>query len=139
MTRLLALALLMAGTTATAQEGPAPDCGIYTYKAVVVRVIDVDTIVADIDLGFEIWIKNEHLRLSGIDGPERNEAEADAATMALRNLIDGEELFICTERMKRKDREATGSFGRYLATVHHDGRNVNEWLLEQGLAVPYGN
>lgn len=34
------------------------------------RVIDGDTIDVDIDLGFDIWLKSQRVRLSGIDAPE---------------------------------------------------------------------
>lgn len=46
-------------------------------------------------------------------------------------------MFICTVKAKRSDKEQTGKYGRYLATVYVDGENINLWMLEQGFAVPY--
>lgn len=46
-------------------------------------------------------------------------------------------LYICTVKAKRSDREATGSFPRYLVTIYDNGVNVNEWMIEEGHAVPY--
>ena len=42
---------------------------MYHYKAQLVRVIDGDTIEADIDLGFKTWTRRK-VRLAGIDTPE---------------------------------------------------------------------
>ena len=40
---------------------------MYQYKAKVRRVIDGDSIVCDIDLGFGIILKERNIRLFGID------------------------------------------------------------------------
>ncbi len=51
---------------------------MYLYKAKLVRVIDGDTIDLDIDLGFDVWLKKQRIRLAGIDSPEcrtKNKAE----------------------------------------------------------------
>ena len=42
---------------------------MYTYKAKLIRVIDGDTIVADIDLGFNMILRDQHIRLTGINTP----------------------------------------------------------------------
>ncbi len=50
----------------------------YTYKGVVTRVVDGDTVDVDVDLGFDVWLKKQRVRLAGIDTPEsrtRNLAE----------------------------------------------------------------
>lgn len=114
-----------------------PDCGLYTYKATIMRVIDGDTVVADIDLGFNTVRRNEHLRLIGIDAPENKTDAGKLATDALRSRIEGKELFICTTKTKRSGKEATGSFGRYLAEIYDGGDNVNRWMVFEGLAVEY--
>ena len=43
---------------------------MYEYRVKVLKVIDGDTVDVDIDLGFNTWIKNERVRLMGIDTPE---------------------------------------------------------------------
>ena len=43
---------------------------MYEYKALINRVIDGDTVDVDIDLGFGIWMKDERIRVMGIDTPE---------------------------------------------------------------------
>ena len=43
---------------------------MHTYKCTILKVIDGDTVDVDIDLGFGIWMRNERIRLLGIDTPE---------------------------------------------------------------------
>ena len=43
---------------------------MYEYKCKILRVVDGDTVDVDIDLGFGVWLKNERVRMMGIDTPE---------------------------------------------------------------------
>ena len=43
---------------------------MYEYRCKVIRVIDGDTVDVDIDLGFQVWIRGERVRIMGIDTPE---------------------------------------------------------------------
>lgn len=122
--------LLLSVVQATA----APDCGLYQYKAQIVRVVDGDTVRADIDLGFNTWRKNEALRLEGIDAPEPKGATKEAgkaATAALVARIEGKVLTICTIKDK------TGKYGRYLVRLYLGDEEINQWMIEAGFAVPY--
>lgn len=42
----------------------------YEYHAKVINVVDGDTIVVDIDLGFNVVLSNQSVRLLGVDTPE---------------------------------------------------------------------
>ena len=42
---------------------------MHEYRVNIVKVVDGDTVDVDIDLGFGIWMKNERVRLFGIDTP----------------------------------------------------------------------
>ena len=42
----------------------------YEYHAIVTEVVDGDTIVIDLDLGFDIKFTNQKVRLLGVDTPE---------------------------------------------------------------------
>lgn len=69
-----------------------PSPNRYHYTARVQRVVDGDTIVADIDLGLSIWCKGELLRLHGINTPEivgADKAAGLAAKQALVELLGG--------------------------------------------------
>ena len=43
---------------------------MYEYKCKMVRVVDGDTVDVDIDLGFGVWLRNQRIRMYGIDTPE---------------------------------------------------------------------
>lgn len=116
------------------------DLNRYIYNAKCTRVYDGDSITVDIDLGMGVWLKNQKTRLFGIDTPEIKGDEREAglqATYRLRYLVQGYDIVIETH----KDR--TGKYGRWLVTVWVDTTgdgeltNVNELLLEEGLAVRY--
>lgn len=109
----------------------------YTYRAIVRSVYDGDTIRCDIDLGLEVWVHNQALRLYGIDTPELRGAEREAGLAArdfLRSVIPvGSEIILET----LKDR--TGKYGRWLAILwlpHNDDVwvSVNQLLVSKGYA-----
>ena len=143
MLRNVVLAALLApclAAPATAQD----DCRLYTYRATVTQVMDGDTVRANVDLGFRIWVNNETFRLYGIDAPEtrlggaRNVTEAEkarglAAKAALAAMVEGKDVLICTIRDRQE------KYGRYLARIFLDDLDVNEWLVETGHAIPYGD
>ena len=116
------------------------DDQIYNYKAFVTGVYDGDSITIDIDLGFNNWMKNQKVRLLGINTPEiRGEERPDGlvARDRLRELILNKEIIITSYRDK------SGKYGRWLATVFlkQDGmfENINTLLLAEGLAEVYGS
>jgi len=114
---------------------------MYEYKATVKRIIDGDSLVLDIDLGFYMFMNETKIRLYGLDTPEM--ASEDPllrlqAIMATRYLFDnlniGEKVTIKTVLDKRE------KYGRLLATMFtNDGLNINEGLIQNKLAVSYHN
>jgi hypothetical protein len=62
---------------------------MYEYNCKIVRVIDGDSIILDIDLGFGLWIHGESIRLFGVDCPEcrsRDKEEKAAGLLPQRSL-----------------------------------------------------
>ena len=115
---------------------------MYNYKAKLLRVVDGDTVDAELDLGFKIFIK-ERIRLMGIDTPEsrtRNLQEKSwgkAASARLSQLLeeaDGE-FTLVTKKQKK------GKFGRILGTLSVSTANgivdANQVLIDEQLAIPY--
>ena len=112
---------------------------MYQYRARVNRVIDGDSVVLDIDLGFDTWMNNQHIRIYGIDTPESRTRDLDEkarglmATDHVRLLLEiGDMVTINTHK------DSGGKFGRILARITNvDGIDVSTALLEKNLAVPY--
>jgi len=90
-----------------------------------VRTIDGDTIVAMVEG------KKEHIRIFGINAPEKWEPLWRESRTLTASLTQGKKLEIVP---KGRDR-----FGRLLAFVGADGKTVGLELVAQGLARVYSN
>lgn len=89
-----------------------------------VRVIDGDTFVASIDVGFG-FTTTQRIRLMGCDMPERNQPGGKAATAQLMAYLGGaERLIIQTVKLD--------SFGRWLAWVSRGdgGPDTTRWMQD---------
>ena len=109
---------------------------MYEYAARLVRVIDADTVVLDLDLGLSVWAHGRRIRLLGVDAPElRTEAGLTARVWAeawFATHCPDDTLTVRTVKDK------ADSFGRYLGVVTApDGSVLNEELLTAGQAVMY--
>lgn len=106
----------------------------YIYKAKVINVVDGDTVDAVIDVGFKLTT-TMRLRLLGVNAAEmtsKDEAQRVLAKAAKDYLVQellGKSVLIKTEK--------SDAFGRYLATITIDARDINQELLEKSLAVPF--
>jgi len=107
---------------------------MYEYRAFVKRVYDGDTITVDIDLGFNMQMKNQSIRLLRINTPEIRGKERPAgleSKIALENKILGQWVKIRTYRDKK------GKYGRWLGEIWLDDTCVNDWMLAEGYAETY--
>ena len=112
------------------------------YDVVVIKVVDGDTVDVDIDLGFGVCLKDERVRIMGIDTPESRTSDrvedlfGEAAKARLKELMKHGGKLITTE--DRKGEDMKGKFGRILGDFRvADGRKVTEILIEEGHAVAY--
>ena len=104
-----------------------------TYKAHVTGVYDGDTITADINVGLNIVLIGEKLRLYGIDAPEvrgKSRPKGLKSRDWLRRLILNRDIYIKTLPDDKK-----GKYGRYIVTVYYKNVNVNEAMVKVGFAV----
>ena len=110
---------------------------MYEYKIKLVRVIDGDTVDVDIDLGFDVWLRNQRIRLYGIDTPEsrtRDLVEKKYGLAAKEFLVKwtgAGELKIKTHK------DAKGKFGRILGELWTFETNINQKMVEEHHAVEY--
>jgi micrococcal nuclease len=109
---------------------------MYEYRAFVRKVYDGDTITCDIDLGFNMIMRNQKLRLVGINTPEvRGESRPEGLKVRdiVRSRISNKWVTIKTHRDKK------GKYGRWLAEIYEAGveESLNQWLLKEGYAKEY--
>ena len=117
---------------------------MYNYKINLLRVIDGDTIDAEIDLGFDINVK-KRIRFLGINTPEsrtrdlEEKARGLAAKDRVKQLLEGCENITLNSH-------GVGKFGRCLGEIMLDmvdGQqkltlvNLNELLIQENHAVKY--
>lgn len=100
---------------------------MYEYSCRLIRVINGNTIEADIDLGFEINIKQK-IRLYGVEATEVGKAALIAAIP--------QTFLVQTIYSKR------GKVGRVLGVIYlvgEDGSyiNINESLIDTGIVKKY--
>jgi hypothetical protein len=117
-----------------------------TYTRVIfpTAVIDGDTFVGEVDLGFYCYVRMS-CRLAGINCPDGKEGGKSEATVELTNLlapVDDEDIPVVVVRSVKADKFA----GRFDAEVFVSKRdasgamveiNVNQRMIELGVAVPW--
>ena len=115
---------------------PPKKSDLYVYRVRLVRCVDGDTVLLSLDLGCEVWLRNQHCRLIGINAPETHthtKEAGDAATWHLRGLLSqAVDLLVRTHYDKR------GSFRRLLVELYADDVNINQQMIKDGHAVEMG-
>ena len=117
---------------------------MYTYKICLLKVVDGDTIDAEIDLGFDIRVK-KIVRFMGINAPESRtkDLEEKARGLAAKNRVKA--LLEGCKNITLKS-HGVGKFGRCLGELHLDvvdGQekltlvSLNELLINEGHATKY--
>jgi micrococcal nuclease len=106
---------------------------MYIYNAKVTDVYDGDTVTVDLDLGCNIWLRNEKIRLYHINAPElRGEEKPEGIKSRdwLRKRILGKEVLIQTIKDKR------GKYGRLLGIIweKESSESINSQMVKEGLA-----
>ena len=110
---------------------------MYEYSCGITRIVDGDTVDAEIDLGFDIVYKSR-VRLYGIDTPESRTRDLDekargklAAKFLSDAILHADTVIIQTKLDKK------GKFGRVLGVIVADGVDLNQALIDNHLAVAY--
>ena len=111
---------------------------MYTYKAMLDRVVDGDTVDALVDLGFDTW-KKVRIRMVGMDAWESRTRDLEekkkglAAKARLNEFLensDGEFILIS---------HGVGKYGRCLGEIKIDAfeDSLNQILINEGHAKEY--
>jgi micrococcal nuclease len=92
----------------------------YEYHAKVTQVVDGDTIVVDIDLGFNVVLANQSVRLLGVDTPESRTSDKVEKVFGLaskdytKEFVDNCKKEVIVRTHKSDDAE---KFGRILGEI----------------------
>jgi len=112
---------------------------MHTYKATIIRVIDGDTVVVDIDLGFNVVLRDQHVRLAGIDTPETRTHDKEEKVRGLAAKARLKALLPVGGSRILESREFNGSRGKYGRIIgdfsvsdQPTGRTVTEIMKAEG-------
>ena len=112
---------------------------IYRVKKVL-KVVDGDTIDADIDLGFDISL-TKRVRLAGIDTPESRTTDLKEKALGLevkewlkKRLEGAKDILIKTQLP-----DSTEKYGRILGKlyINNEETSLNEQMIDEGYAWSY--
>jgi micrococcal nuclease len=115
----------------------------FEYHARVRQVVDGDTIIVDIDLGFDVVLANQKVRFNGIDTPESRTADKVEKVFGLhsKDFVKG---FVdkCQNQVIVRTylSDSTEKFGRILGDIlnpNDTSKSLNDIMVESGLAVKY--
>ena len=111
---------------------------MFEYNFKLVKVVDGDTVDVDIDLGFDVWLKKQRVRLYGVDTPESRTSDREekkyglAAKAFVKEFVKGNKIILRTEKY-----DAKGKFGRILGDIVVDKVSLSETMIAKHHAVPY--
>jgi micrococcal nuclease len=114
---------------------------MYTYNCTIVRVVDGDTVDVNIDLGFDVILRNQRVRLHGVDAPNirtRDPIEkhfGQLSAMFIESLLPIGEKFTFVSR----EYNATGKFGRLLGDFEVVDPVTNNYTFLTLLLVSSGH
>jgi len=120
----------------------------YEYHAKVTEVVDGDTVVINIDLGFDVVFTNQKVRLLGIDTPESRTSDKTEKVFGLaskdyaKKFIEAckdKSVIIRTYISDNVNNNGREKFGRLLGEIiNPDTKKVlNDELINNGYAVRY--
>ena len=115
---------------------------MYEYKCKIVKVVDGDTVDIDLDLGFGVWLRDERVRIMGIDTPESRTSDKIEKVFGLlakdrlNSLLGGEAILL--SQVTKGGENMKGKFGRILGNFKTmNGDNISDILMNEGHAVAY--
>jgi micrococcal nuclease len=118
---------------------------MYEYKCKILKIIDGDTVDIDIDLGFDVILSNQRVRLFGIDTPESRTRDLEEKKFGLlsKNYIKGYLPVGSIQVLVTEKDDDRGKFGRILGKfkvydTKEDRENfLHEMMIRDHMAVEY--
>ena len=111
----------------------SPDA--FVYNATLERIVDGDTFDCCLDLGFDVKLHKQRVRLAGIDTPESRTRDLAEKKLGLAAKVRLKEL--CCGSIKVRSL-GKGKYGRILGIPYtEDGKDICKMLIDEGHAVEY--
>ena len=121
---------------------------MHEYRVNIVKVVDGDTVDVDIDLGFGIWMRNERVRLYGIDTPESRTRDLEEKKYGKAASAYLKEKLASGTPILKTFKDGVGKFGRILGELWIEEvseesdqisvkTNINQMMIEEHHAVAY--
>ena len=117
---------------------------MHEYRCTIRRVVDGDTVDVDIDLGFGIWVRNERVRLYGIDTPESRTRDLEEKKCGIYAKQCVEAFMpVDSNQTLKTYKDKVGKFGRVLGEfVVYDPEQdrqttINEYMIINKIGVAY--
>jgi micrococcal nuclease len=120
---------------------------MYEYRATIVKIVDGDTVDVDIDLGFNVVLRDERVRIAGIDTPESRTRDLEEKKFGLASKARVKQLLgktcVLKTQINKSGEDMKGKFGRILGDFNVYDSDTDSWklltsiLISEGHAVPY--
>jgi len=117
---------------------------MYEYNSIIRYVVDGDTVDVDIDLGFGVWLRDQRIRLYGIDTPESRTRDLTeklfgfAAKDFVKNYLPVGSKQILKTFIGKDGEDMRGKFGRILGDFFiNDGKMLVKTMITEGYGVAY--
>lgn len=114
---------------------------MYIYRCRINKVVDGDTVEIDLDLGFNVVLANQRVRMAGVDTPESrtaNSEEKERGILSKKKLAEKLPVGSWQKIQTLKADANDDKFGRILGVfIMEDGASLNQWMIDNNYAVLY--
>jgi len=112
---------------------------MFEYNFKLVKVVDGDTVDIDIDLGFGVWLRNQRIRIMGIDTPESRTSDPEEKVYGLL-AKDQVVKYLATAKKFYSFKDEKGKYGRLLGDFEIYHMTAGRWckMAEAMILDSYG-
>ena len=101
---------------------------MFEYNFNLIKVVDGDTVDIDIDLGFGVWLRNQRIRIMGIDTPESRTSDPVEKKYGILAKEQVEKYLVNCKKFK-SFKDEKGKFGRILGDFEVYHSTSGRWML----------